>query len=125
MSTYARNGMTAATSRSLHFVIINYHPNMVHPERISSPRFAFDRDCLSVCILCFIAYFTIVPCTALVFNYHLERLKVFGEVYIVRQVVPIFMSIDFQTFASKGNLVLQWYVQIQCIFSSNKSTSFS
>ena len=117
--------VTATTSTSQHLVIINNHPKVVHPGCFSSIRFAFERQSLSFFILWCITNFTIAPCTVPVFNYHFEQLKVFGGFYMVWQTVSNFMSKISKAFASKGNLVMHWYIQIQHIFFSNKSTSFS
>ena len=84
--------VTVVTSTSQHLVIINNHPKVVHPGSIGSLRFTFERQSLSFCILWCITNFTIAPCTVPVFNYHFERLKVFGGFYMVRQTVPNFRS---------------------------------
>ena len=73
------------TSTSQYLVIINNHPKVVHPRRFSSPRLTFERQTLSFCILWCITNFPITPCTAPVFNYHFERLRVFGGLYMVRE----------------------------------------
>ena len=123
---YNKHGIKNCTkSRQQYFVIINKHPKVVHPGRISSPRFAFERQSLSFYILCCNTNFAIAPCTVPLFNYHYERLMVFGGFHMVRQTVPNFRSKDSQIFASKYNLAMHWYIQIQHIFFSNKSTSFS
>ena len=77
-----------------HFGIINYHLKVVHLWRFSSPRITFERQSLSFCILCCITNFTIAPRTVPVFNYHFERLKVFGGSYTVRQIVLNFRPKD-------------------------------
>ena len=84
--------VTVATSTSQHLVIINNHPKVVHPGSLSSPRFTFERQSLSFCILWCITNFTVAPCIVPLFNYHFERLKVFGAFYVVRQTVPNFRS---------------------------------
>ena len=48
---------------SQHLVIINNYPKVVHPGRLSSPRFAFETQSPSFCILWCITNFTIAPCT--------------------------------------------------------------
>ena len=84
--------VTVATSMSQHLVVINNHPKMVPPGSLSSPRFTFERQSLSFCILWCITNFTAGPCIVPLFNYHFERFKVFGGFYVVRQTILNFRS---------------------------------
>ena len=109
--------VTATTTTSQHPAIINNRPKVLHPGRLRSPRFAFERPSLFFCILWCITNFTIAHCTGPVFNYEFERLKVFGGFYMVRQTVPNFRSKDSQAFASKGNLLCTGIFKFNTYFS--------
>ena len=107
--------VTAATSRLQNFVMINYHSKVFHPGRVSSPRFAFETQPLSFCILCCITNFAIAPCTVPVF-FIISSDSRFSEGFL--WYGKLFLTLGPKTL----NLCLQRYLGYALVYSNSTNT---